>query len=98
MKQSRIYAYFTASTCPVEATKTFLSKLPDCCQSLFYQKRKTWEGTWYNTKLPMGINTIGDLMKSILKIHTSRCVRSTAIPTVFNVGAYMTDIQCVSGY
>ena len=106
MKQSRIYAHSTASTCPVEAIKVLLSKLPDCCQSIFYRKRKDWEDsdTWYNAKLPMGMNTIGDLMKSISKsaklskTYTCHCIRSTVITSMSNVGASVIDIQCVSGH
>ena len=105
-QQERIYAYSNPETCPVQAIKTLLNKLPENSSSLFYYKRKNWKetGFWYNPNLPIGINTVGSMMKTISKsaelskIYTGHCVRSTVITSMFNIGASVADIKCVSGH
>lgn len=104
-KQSRIYA--TGKTnCPVIAIRLLLSKLPSECDNIFYKKRNDWftSQSWHNSKLIMGIHTIGNLMKRISinaklsRVYTSHCIRPTVVSSLFNRGFTAQDIQCVTGH
>lgn len=62
LKQSRIYSSNNPCSCPVQAIKLLLSKLPPECEHVFYKKNIQWESQkfWYNSRLPLGVQTIGN--------------------------------------
>ena len=106
LKQCRIYATDIEGSCPVEAMKLLLQRLPDECCNLFYKPMSNWHSAkyWYNPKMVYGIHKIGDMMKQISikaklsKTYTSHCVRSTVVTNLFNKGFAAQDIQCVTGH
>lgn len=106
LKQSRIYAIDDKNSCPVEAMKLLLSRLPEECNNLFYKPVSNWhlEKFWYNPKVAYGIHKIGDMMKQISakarlsKNYTSHCIRSTVVTNMFNMGFTPQDIQFVTGH
>ena len=58
-------------TCPVMTLKLFMSKLPDNCEILYVQAKtgknfSVSDSCWYTMK-PIGINTLGNFMKTISK-------------------------------
>lgn len=105
-KEGRIYATDNSDLCPVTALRLFLEKLPKECQYVFYKKNPNWKHSeyWYNSKMPMGVNTIGSLMKkisdeaSLSKTYTGHCIRSTVVTNLFNKGVPLQEICCVTGH
>ena len=106
LKQSRIYSSQNSCSCPVQAIKLLLNKLPPQCENVFYKKAQNWKTQefWYNPRLPLGVHTIGNMMKKISisaklsKVYTSHCIRPTVVSQLFNAGVPTTDIQCVTGH
>ena len=106
VKEGRLYSFDIPERCPVRAFELFLEKLPDDCDRLFFKSNRNWVNTskWYNSKLPMGVNTIGGLMKRISmsaglsKVYTSHCIRPTVVTNMFNQGMRVEDIQNITGH
>jgi len=107
IKDGRIYATDNPDTCPVAALKLYLKKLPEECDHLFYKRVSDWSKTsdyWYNPKMPMGVNVIGSLMKTISKAaglskeYTGHCIRSSVVTNLFNKGIAIDEIACVTGH
>lgn len=105
-KEPRIYKTMPASSCPLTAIRLFLEKLPSECELLFYKANRKWDQSryWYNDKMPLGVNSIGSLMKTIskraklTKCYTAHCIRSTVVTNLFNENIPMEEISCVTGH
>ena len=106
LKQGRIYATNCPTTCPVNALKLYLQKLPHDCDFLFYKMKTNWResGIWYNAKLSIGVNTLGSLMGKISKdaqlskMYTSHCVRPTVVTNLYGEGVPLEEISNVTGH
>ena len=105
-KQSRFYQSNCESECPVLAIQMLLSRLPESAEYLFYKPLKNWQSSefWYNTSLVIGSQTLGNMMKKISqnaklsKVYTAHCIRATVVTEMFNNGAAVEDIQCITGH
>lgn len=110
IKNPRIYKTNEENkdTCPYTAVQLFIEKLPTECEFLFYKKNNRWKPestmSWFNEKQPMGVNSIGSLMKKISKDanlskpYTGHCIRPTVVTNLFNEGVPMDEISCVTGH
>ena len=105
-KQSRIYQAENQCNCPVVGIETLITRLPENAEYLFYQPLKNWRESkcWYNANLVVGAQKLGNLMKTISqsanlsKLYTVHCIRATIVTEMFNNGAAVQDIQCVTGH
>ena len=83
-------------TCPVMTLKLYMSKLPENCEILYVQAKtgknfSVSDSSWYTMK-PIGINTLGNFMKTIskrlgLNIHYSNhSIRATVVTLLSSKG------------
>ncbi len=96
-------------TCPVNSLKLLLCKLDPMCDTLFTKSRfgkkfkPTSEEIWF-TKKPLGVNSIGEIMKDISKrlklskIYTNHCIRATCVTILSNHGVEARHIMRVTGH
>ena len=106
-QQMRQKVYATGEEqCPVKAFKLYLSKLHPLCPWFYQQPKKNIYPTstlWYN-KIPLGHNTIGNMMKEISaaanlsQIYTNHSIRATAIRVLNNAGTSDRIICSLSGH
>ena len=106
-KQSRIYAEDQKCTCPVEAIKLYLSKIPPNVEDLFPMPKRRWnfqDRYWYAEKQVLGKNQLGTKMSTISSdaklstIYTNHCIRATCVTRLANKGFSISDIQAVTGH
>ena len=92
--------------CPVKYFEKYLSKLHPQQQSLWQRPKETaTENTesWY-CNVPLGKNTLGDLMKSISReanlsqIYTNHSIRATAVTVLDHSNVEAMHIMRVSGH
>ena len=103
-RTTRIYDCEIGPYTLIGLIKLYLSKLHPDCIWLFQQCRtKTDSGPWYKNE-PLGVNTLGAMMKTISKAadlsqtYTNHCVRSTTITVLFNAGIEVQHIQSRTGH
>ena len=107
VKEGRIYSVEgVPDRCPVRCFEVYLEKLSANCDRVFYQSLRNWATSpeWYNPKLPMGVNTIANLMQRISKeaglsqVYSSHCIRPTVVTNMFNQSLQAEDIQNITGH
>ena len=96
-------------TCPLRSLKLYISKLHPDCEFLFVKPKVSKffftekENIWYTSK-PLGIQALGNLMKTISKrlnlskTYTNHCIRSTCITLLASHGLEARQIMRVSGH
>lgn len=93
-------------SCPVNAIKTYLSKIPESNNSLFPIPIKNWQRSkfWYCDKKGLEKDSKGLFMKTISKeaslsqLYTNHCVRVTTISELKCQGYSNEDICLVTGH
>ena len=109
LKQSRIYSDGQKESCPVEAIKLYLSKIPPNVKVLFPLPKRKWnfqDRYWYSEKQVLGKNKLGTMMsRPIISLeaklstaYTNHCVRATCVTQLANKGFSVSDIQAVTGH
>ena len=105
----RLYASEKTENCPLAAIKLYMAKLDPNCDILFTKAKYSKvfnpqkEEVWYTTK-PLGINTIGNLMKNISKrlglsqMYTNHSIRATCVTVLNNSGVATMQIMHVTGH
>ncbi|PAA67526.1 hypothetical protein BOX15_Mlig005367g7 [Macrostomum lignano] len=108
-KQALMVAKPESRHCPVQAFQLYLSKItavPGWNQEDFFLRPKprvNADGIWY-TKVPVGINTLGPLLKKISsnanlsKLYTPHCVRPTVVTELHEAGFSVEKIAKVTGH
>ena len=104
-KRQMMFAQPDKVSCPVRSFKLYLSKLhPELDTFLqkpnpFYKKQNQWY-----SKVPLGVNTIGSIMKRISEKaettykYTNHCIRSTTTTVLQRAGMPAKDIMAVTGH
>ena len=98
-----------SQTCPLTSLELYMSKLNQDCEILFTKPIKTKyfkaeEKTVWFTSQPLGVNTIGELMKNIStrlnlsKIYTNHCIHATCKSLLASHGIEARQIMRVSGH
>ena len=86
-KECIMYAQPNDLLCPIASFRKYISKLNLKCEAFFQRAKPKFSETdtvWYENK-PLGVNTIGNLMKEISlegklsKMYTNHCLRATVL-------------------
>ena len=107
-KEERPVMYGTGGQdCPLAALKLYISKLNPKCDAFFQQPKRKWKSSdicWYHN-IPVGINTLGAMMKSISKaaklsvIYTNHSIRATVLTVLNDSGSFSNRTICsLSGH
>ena len=109
-KPNRNYGRMNAQSndpnCPVKSYKLYLSKLSPKCDAFFQQPLNnvtTEKEVWYANQ-PVGLNKLGEMMKSIskkaglTKVYTNHCVQATTVTVLNKSGVVPHQICHITGH
>lgn len=104
-KQSRMYADdLRSSSCPVQAMKLYLSKIPSESKSLFPRPRQEYVADWYYPKQCLGKTVLGKMMPQISKdaklskLYTNHSIRATVVTNLREEGFERNEVCAITGH
>ena len=102
----RMYEIPNSNSCPLRAFQTYVSRLNAKCIWLWQRPKQAApkDGSCWYCDSPLGVNTIGNKLKSISRnagcsqVYTNHSLRATTINTLDTAGVQGRDIMSISGH
>ncbi|XP_030849678.1 A-agglutinin anchorage subunit-like [Strongylocentrotus purpuratus] len=102
----RMYDIPNSNSCPLRAFQTYVSRLNAKCIWLWQRPKQAApkDGSCWYCDSPLGVNTIGNKLKSISRnagcsqVYTNHSLRATTINTLDSAGVQGRDILSISGH